>query len=325
MTAAISVVIPLHDKAPHIAHTLASVLAQTRPPDEIIVVDDGSTDGGAAVVEEFISQGVCLIRQENQGVSAARNHGAMAAQGSHIAFLDADDEWLPNHIATLYELIESWPQAALFSTAHLIKREGKQYHAKSLFSKGWHGVVDDFFRSYADGLSIVNSSTACVRKSVMMQEGGFPVGIKRGEDIIFWIKMALNYPVAHAAAHTAIYNQEAVNRTVKLRETEPPGSLIFLAQILRSAEVPTQHRLGLGVLFNRIAFFTGAGFRMNGDLAGLNAIRRLALASGEWRVGLALLAITLVPAPLLRLARRLRHRPAALYQHTPRSSTALDG
>ena len=105
----ISVVIPLYNKAQHIAETLSSVLAQSVLPSEIIVIDDGSTDGGAQVVRQFESAGVRLITQTNQGVSAARNRGLEEATGDYVAFIDADDLWLPDHLRVLSDLIEKWP------------------------------------------------------------------------------------------------------------------------------------------------------------------------------------------------------------------------
>lgn len=97
MTLTVSVVIPCYNAASFLRETLESVLVQTRPPFEVLVIDDGSTDGSAAIAEAFCAS-VRVIRQENQGESAARNRGVNLAQGEWIAFLDADDIWMPEKL-----------------------------------------------------------------------------------------------------------------------------------------------------------------------------------------------------------------------------------
>ncbi len=100
MTPVLSIIIPAYNAAAHIRQTLASVLAQTRAAHEIIVVDDGSTDATPDIVREF-SATVYYIRQPNQGVAAARNRGFQASQGAWVAFLDADDLWMPEFEAEM--------------------------------------------------------------------------------------------------------------------------------------------------------------------------------------------------------------------------------
>ena len=117
MKSDISVVIPLYNKEKEIARTLRSVLAQTSQPLEIIVVDDGSTDGSAARVEEIGSPLIRLIRQENRGVSAARNRAMQEACGEYAALLDGDDTWEPGYLAEIERLIAAYPNCGAYATS----------------------------------------------------------------------------------------------------------------------------------------------------------------------------------------------------------------
>lgn len=309
----VSVVIPLFNKAPHIVRAVESVLEQSSPADEIIVVDDGSTDGGGELLLPYVAKhGVRLIRQENAGVSVARNHGVNLAASDYVAFLDADDFWLPNHIATLRRLIDNYPEASLFSTALIIERDGRQWRSKSTYSDGWEGVVQDFFTEYLRRFALVSSTTSCVRKKDFCSIGGFPVGVKYGEDFICWMKMALFYRVAHAEVVTAVYCLDAVNRTDQLQETDVLAPLQFIAKLLQSNELDNAQRVGLAQLFDHISFSTGARFRINSNLNGVNAIRNLSWEMGHYRVSLLMSALRFTPSLLLQAAKRFRYRQVSV-------------
>jgi len=304
----LSVVIPLYNKGPHIADTLNKVLAQTVAPLEIIVVDDGSTDHGPSVVKGYAEQGVRLIQQANQGVSAARNAGVAHARSSYVAFLDADDEWLPEHMEQLTRLIQRYPDAALFSTAHQIRRDGHLIQPRLAFPLGWSGVVEDFFGSYANGLSLVNSSTACVRKDALEAVGCFPVGVKRGEDVIAWVKMALAHSVAHASVVTAVFNQEAVNRSDLNRETQPPGSLLFMKNWLSTGQVPSHQLSGFVQLFDQIALITAAGYRLKGDTQAAWSMAHLTCQAKRYKTTAMIGVVNAMPKVFLGFLRQWRHR-----------------
>jgi len=104
----ISVIIPVYNAGPWLAATLESVLGQSQPPQQVIVVDDGSTDDSAAVAGRF-GKAVQLVQQPNGGCAAARNHGVALAWGELLAFLDADDGWLPEKLARQYAALQAIP------------------------------------------------------------------------------------------------------------------------------------------------------------------------------------------------------------------------
>ena len=123
-TSRASVVVPLFNKADCVERAIRSVLGQTVPCGEIIVVDDGSTDDGYRVVEAIEDSRVKLFRQDNQGPSSARNKGVAEAQGELVAFLDADDEWRPSFLETIVNLRAEYPEAGAYATAYQILEPG---------------------------------------------------------------------------------------------------------------------------------------------------------------------------------------------------------
>src|ERR1700682_6150639 len=113
----VSVVIPLFNKVDHVRQAIQPVLAQSRRPEEVLVIDDGSTDGSDRVVQEYVPS-VSLIRRPHGGVSAARNFGIEIANGDAIAFLDADDTWKAHFLERVAGLLERFPQACAAASAY---------------------------------------------------------------------------------------------------------------------------------------------------------------------------------------------------------------
>jgi glycosyltransferase involved in cell wall biosynthesis len=210
----VSVVIPLYNKGSAVGHTLKSVLGQTRPPNEIIIVDDGSTDHSASVVEELLRshQGeppVRVITQENHGVSAARNRGAAEAQFDYIAFLDADDEWLPECLAEAERLANSFPAATVLTVRYAkMDPNGSVTPEFCAVPPDFFGEVRNPLETYRKGYGLISSSSVIVRADVWRRSGGFPVGIGHGEDICWWVKLFMSETIAHSARPLIIWHQE---------------------------------------------------------------------------------------------------------------------
>ena len=170
----ISVVIPLYNKQLEIGAAVRSALAQTRPPQEIIVVDDGSTDGGAEIVRAIGSPLVRLVRQSNAGVCAARNRGIAESTGEYIALLDADDAWEPGFLAEIAAMIREFPGCGLYCTAFSIISHDGTYPAPTPSERG---VVANFFRESAHRY-IAIPSASCIPRRVFDTVGLFPEGMK---------------------------------------------------------------------------------------------------------------------------------------------------
>lgn len=226
VVATFSVVVPLYNKGPHIERALASALGQSLAAFEIIVVDDGSSDGGYEWVK---AQSNKLIRHEQRNAAgpggyAARNRGIEMARGEWVAFLDADDEWRPDHLAQL---------AAALEQAKEPDRVVTLFSGYEDIFPGDRRETDPFTRRFAGGAvemdfgtllhhwvalnasPIWTSATACRRSSVL-EAGLFPEGrCRRGGDKDTWLRVAHLGQVVYTGAITANYYRDAVNMTTK--------------------------------------------------------------------------------------------------------------
>ncbi len=211
-----SVVIPLYNKALHIERALKSVVDQTCQDFEIIVVNDGSTDNGQEIVESIQDARIRLINQSNQGVSVARNIGIEAATNKYVAFLDADDEWLPDFLQNIQTLINNYSDCGAYAAAvQTIRPDGQVFFPSlgNLPPEPWIGILPNFFELFQQGLSAFHPSSIVIPKQVLKDVGGFPEGVILMEDIACWVKIAIRYPIAFNPKRLVIYHQDASNRS----------------------------------------------------------------------------------------------------------------
>lgn len=208
-----SVIMPLYNKAPYVAKAIGSVLAQTISDYEMIIVDDGSKDGSGEIAERMIegNDHCKLIRQKNAGVSVARNNGVAASRGDYLCFLDADDWWEPTFLEEMKILIEEFPDAGIYGTNYTIIKEIKHKTriANIGFEDGFERGYINYCRAYADTMYMpLWTGAICIPRDVFIEQGGFPNGIKLGEDFLLWIKIALAHDVVFLNKPLAYYNQD---------------------------------------------------------------------------------------------------------------------
>lgn len=211
----ISVIIPLYNKAAEIEQTLRSALAQSLLPREIIVVDDGSTDQSAEIVERIASPLVKLIRQQNRGVSAARNRAISEAQGRWVALLDGDDRWSEQYLANVARMIKLYPDCGAYGC-------GFEVDDGSRLTRGSFPEVEgevDFFNESMKGYVLIPSATT-LRRDLVMELGGFPEGMRMGEDQYLWTKVARESKVAFSPRALVIYSRGASNRSAAIYRAE---------------------------------------------------------------------------------------------------------
>lgn len=204
-----SVVIPLYNKELSIKNTIQSVLNQSYQNFEIIVINDGSTDESAKIVETISDERIRLIQQKNQGVSAARNRGIQEASNEWIAFLDGDDIWSQEHLQEITIMMRKFPEEKIFVTSfeYSDKRPMFRHPRKEAIFK-----IDNYFKD-AIKEYLMWTSIVVVHKSCFKKIGGFNEKLNRGEDLDLWVRLVRNYNIIKSIKITAIYKIDAENRT----------------------------------------------------------------------------------------------------------------
>ena len=237
-----SVVIPLYNKAPYVAKAIQSVIAQTFTDFELVIVDDGSKDDSAEIAAQVIEshENCHLIKQENAGVSMARNNGVAASHGDYLCFLDADDWWEPTFLEAISKLIKEFPEAGIYGTNYTIVNETKHKTrvAKIGVVEGFENGYINYCQAYAKTMYMpLCTGAVCIPRKVFEEMQGFPKGIKLGEDFLLWIRIALKYKVAFLNKPLAYYNQDvdAENRGVG-RLHKPEDHMLWNLDFLADEE-----------------------------------------------------------------------------------------
>ena len=189
--AAVSVILPTYNRRELLPRALASVLGQTRPPDEVMVVDDGSTDETERLVRRDFSE-VRYLRQENRGVAAARNHGIQEARGEWLAFLDSDDEWLPGKLEKQMNALAESTDLLLCHTNEVWMRRGKRVNPMKKHAKCGGRIF-----SKCLPLCTISPSSVILHRRVLEKTGLFDESLPACEDYDLWLRVSSLFPVLY--------------------------------------------------------------------------------------------------------------------------------
>jgi glycosyltransferase involved in cell wall biosynthesis len=240
----ISVVIPTYNYGRFIAEAIESVLRQTRAADEIIVVDDGSTDDTEAVVAEFGDK-VRYVRQENAGVCAARNRGVAESSGDVIAFLDADDIW---HAGKIEKQLEKFAADAEIGLVHCAMREFESETGETLrlHAEGMEGDVADELLLW-ERTAIIGCGTAVmVSRKAFDEAGGFDTRLKVGEDWDLCYRIARRYKVGFVPEVLVDYRSHGAAAHRNVREMERGMGIFYEKAFSEGGEVLQLKNRALG-------------------------------------------------------------------------------
>lgn len=237
----ISVVIPSYNHAPYIREAVDSVLRQTRPPDEVIVVDDGSTDESVELLRGYADR-IRLLVQENRGTYATLNHAFAVATGDWIAIQNSDDVWRPEKLERQLALVESNPEVGfVHSDFEVIDSESRPVVPKPSSVPDWRGPpVCDMLPTLIREMPIIISS-ALVSRSAWERHGPFDPRFLGAGDWDFCLRLSQEFPFGFVDEPLTLHRKHAANATTD-RARIPPTWVDHDMQILRRETMPAAAR-----------------------------------------------------------------------------------
>jgi len=330
----ISIIVPVYNAEKTISRAVQSVFAQTFTDYELIIVDDGSTDGSNRLIQNLIAAfrgsdfsfkniNIQHINQENQGPAGARNTGIQLARGEYVAFLDADDQWDKEKLEIQMNAFKQHPQAGLvFSDMRhfVIERVGKEtlnkdqlVHASYLHERRYQHAASGMIYENLLHENFIFTPTVLVRKSVLDHVGSFDAQLKICEDYDLWLRIAQEYPIyfidqplvsryqtgSNLTANGYVYTQSSIALRKKLLELN--SHLPYRVVLLKHKLAKDQFALGY-ILFNQ------------GNLKSAREVfGQLILKPDYFFSSLFYMGATLLPRPCVAVLRKLKHAGVHLW------------
>jgi len=255
----VSVILPTFNRCGYLRQAVDSVLSQTSPANEIIVVDDGSTDGTGALLKTYGNH-LKVIRQHNRGVSAARNAGIRQARGEFIALLDSDDYWLPGKLAAQQAFFKARPDALICQTEETWIRNGKRVNPKRRHQK-FSGMI--FEKTLP--LCLVSPSAVMIRRALFDEVGLFDESLPACEDYDLWLRISWKHPVYLIETPLIVKQGGHEDQLSAMPELDKYRIQALVKILNQGCLTPSQHQAAMDMLRQKCTIYAN-GCRRRGRL-----------------------------------------------------------
>ena len=285
----VSVVVPLFNKAGYVTRCLDSILGQTFGDFELIVVNDGSTDGSEVLVSSYTDRRIRLIGQANAGPGAARNRGLMEARGEYVAFVDADDEWLPQYLESGVNILDAESRAVSVSCGHT---EGPNYKDLTGFwrkrglREGLHSVDSNAApKLLVSMVAYMHPCSTLSRTAVLQKCGGFYAQdrCRYAEDAFLFAQILLKFPVYFTFQSLVKIDRTAAQLSNNLGGCRPIEPFLERPDLLE-ASCPPENRSALRNFLSARAFKTACVLGFWGHWMQARQLRKRFARPGAWRL-----------------------------------------
>ena len=264
----ISVIIPTYNRKKTLARAIQSVINQSLSPFEILIIDDGSNDGTEEWVKENF-QNIKYIYQNNHGVSSARNIGIENAYGDWIAFLDSDDEWLPNKLDKQVKAIDSNPKMKFFHTNEIWIRNGVRVNQMKKHKK-YGGYI---FEKCLD-ICRISPSSVLIKKEVFDNIGNFDESLRVCEDYDLWLRITSKYSVVFLDIPLIYKYGGHVDQLSKVNDGIESYRIQSLEKIIKSGFLSNEQKvMAINALVNKMKIYS-KGLKKRKKLAAFQDIKK---------------------------------------------------
>lgn len=315
----VSVIMPVYNGGQLLREAIESALAQTYSPIEIIVVDDGSTDATPEILASFGSR-IVHIRQTNSGAAVARNAAMQASSGEYLAFLDADDLWEPEKLATQIAYFEQHPDVDLVATGWRVNAAVEASDmlgnsTKSTTITDIDPAISGWIYNELLLLCVLHTTTVVVRRKLIDRIGYFDPGLRRGQDYDYWLRASRVTPIHRLDAKLSVYRLHEGNHTWRPQRVNYGATVVERALKTWGRVGPDGRVTPFSLVRRRLSelwFTFGYQHARSGDLpvalyAAIRSVLAWPLMIGPWRlIGVC------ITAPFRRA---LKSRSAAVDQH----------
>lgn len=286
-----TVIVPIYNKKVHLARCFHSIFNQTFQSFEVLAIDDASTDDSLDFLNSLEDSRLQVLQREAPGPGGykARNLGISKANAKWVVFLDADDEWMPDHLHHYWRQIQKSPTVSLLSSGWLNnfgnnKVTENSYHSEVAKSKGTHFIsVEDFLRLEVEGERCIWTSVACVKQELLISAGLFPEHKdNRGGDVDTWLRcLAISKKALYSCHVGAIYHRDSINMVTKSAWSDARGQLETVKDILSDPYLDISPSL-LKKYYN-IRLIAAWKINKKNGLKGINLLTGLFLRNGILR------------------------------------------
>ena len=293
---------PLFNKEQSLRRAIDSVLAQSHKEYEIIIVNDGSTDNSANIVKTYSDRRIRLYSKDNEGPATARNYGIKKAVNEYLCFLDCDDAWNKDFLKLMDDSISAYPDAGIYTAKYCEIDENGNLISYNTNTKS--GYVDNFFQKYLTR-GILNSSSLCCKKSALLDVDLFPSGVRIGEDIYTWLRIADFYRVVYIDIEAVNTYRNSENRSSEINSAIMPYHIQKISQS-QASEFSAENREQVLLYVKKSALIFVSGYALSNNLPLAREVIKL-IKNISLLYSVLALTISVVPRPVLLWLKNYRN------------------